>query len=280
MRTSMWAVLLLGACSSPRIVDDDGSTAETGDDEGDDDGTDDGVEPDGLYVDCAMLGPNEPTVGPGDPGALGFPIYACNPRSSGESEGGHRCCSTDPATADGALPAYENLGIVGSPPLYADAANDAGTWGMCVRTDDVGSGLGLLSDEAAGCPMPCNPTWSFGDISSVCGPSRSCCQALELGPKDCVRDETGTWRAVTGADIGNQAVTPSTVWNSVAHDTHQDPNGTVCQAFAGDPSTPEFIECIRHLGVADQRGYCMALGPGQACPSSVASYVDVCEAMN
>src|SRR5690349_21010607 len=99
MRTSLWAAVLLCACSSPRIVDDDGSTGEPTDESG---GDDDGVEPDGLYVDCAMLGPDEPTVGPGDPGPLGFPIYACNPRSSGVSDGGHRCCSTDPATGDGA----------------------------------------------------------------------------------------------------------------------------------------------------------------------------------
>ncbi len=278
MRMRLWVVSLLCACSGPRIVDDDGSTGEG--DDGEDESTDDGIVPDGLYVDCAMVPADEPTVAPGDPGPLGFPIYACNPRSSGVGEGGHRCCSTDPATADGALPAYEDLGIIGTPPLYADRANAAGTWGMCVRTDDVGAGLGLLSDEAAGCPMPCNPTWDFADVASVCGPSRSCCQAFELGPKDCVQDESGTWRAVTGTDIGNPAVVPQTNWNNAAHDTHQDPNGAVCLAFAGNVNTPEFAECIRHLGVADQRGYCMALQAGEQCPSAAPSYVDVCEAMN
>lgn len=276
MRTRLAVFLWACACSGPRIVDDDAGTSEP---TGDDTGADTGLEPDGLYVDCARIGAGEATVAPGEPGPLGFPVYACNPRSSGVGAE-HRCCSTDPATADGALPAYENLGIVGSPPLYADRANDAGTWGMCVRTADVGSGLGLLSDQAEGCPMPCNPTWSFTDIANVCGPSRACCQAFELHPKDCVQDETGTWRAVTGADIGNASVVPATNWNAVAHETHQDPNGTVCLAFAGSANTPEFAECIRHLSVADQRGYCMALSVGQACPSAAPSYVDVCEAMN
>jgi hypothetical protein len=235
--------------------------------------------PDGTYVDCAMLGPGEPTVGPGDPGPLGFPIYACNPRVSGEGE--FKCCSSDPSTADGDLPAYQGTGIAGSTPLYADAANDAGTWGMCVRTADLPAGFSLQAAAAANCPIPCNPTWDSADVEAVCGDGRVCCQTIEIGDKDCViEDGSVTWRPVSGADIGPDAnVSPVTNWNAVAHDTHQDPNGTVCLAFAGgDSASAEFAECIRHLTVADQRGYCMGLAAGQACPASVATYVDACEA--
>jgi hypothetical protein len=237
---------------------------------------------DGRYVDCADLGPNEPTVGPGAPGPTGFPELACNPRASGGGGDGHTCCSTDPATADGALPAYQGKNIAGSPPLFADAANDAGTWGMCVRLSEIPAGIGLLADEAANCPIPCNPTWSATDVETVCGSGRVCCQAIALGEKDCVLDDgASTWRPVTGNDIGRSDVTPQTNWNGVAHDTHQDPNGTVCAAFVGgDTSAPEFAECIRHLSVANQRGFCMGLGPGQECPAAAESFIDACEAKN
>ena len=63
-----------------------------------------------------------------------------------------------------------------------------------------------------------------------------------------------------------------------AHDTHQDPNGNVCEAYAGSDNTL-FAECIRHLGVADRRGFCMSVSPG-ICPGALSSYIDVCEAMN
>lgn len=219
------------------------------------------------------------TVGGGALSALGFP-RACNPRLEPGVQDGYRCCSTDPATADGSLPAYTGKGTEGSPPLYADAANDAGTWGMCVRTSDIPPGSGLLAPAAQDCPIPCDPTWAADSVATVCGAGRVCCQTTELGANDCVQQD-GVWRPVTGHDIGDASVVPPTVWNNVAHDTHQDPNGTVCLAFAGgDTSSAEFAECIRHLTVADRRGFCMALGPGQACPGAVESYVDACEAMN
>lgn len=245
----------------------------------DDGSTTDGPVFDGPFVDCADLPAGGDTVAPGPSGALGFPEQACDPRTSG-SANGYRCCSSDPATADGQLPAYEGKGIEGSAPLYADAANGAGRWGMCVNTTDIPLGSGLLADDALNCPIACNPTWDDGDVASVCGAGRVCCQTIELGPKDCVQ-ENGVWRAVTGADIGDQEVTPPTNWNNVAHDTHQDPNGAVCLAASGnDVTSPEFAECIRTLSVADQRGFCMALGPGQVCPADDPSYVDACEAMN
>ena len=301
-RTPAVLALLVTACTTPKVVGEGDTTSDVTTDDPTDDPTatdsaseqgssaesspdtdtsaDTGIVPEGPYVDCADLGPGEPTVGPGEPGPLGFPIYACNPRQSGEGE--FKCCSSDPSTADGDLPAYEGKGIAGSTPLYADAANGAGTWGMCVRRADIPSGFGLLADAAADCPIPCNPTWSSGDLESVCGAGRVCCQTIELGANDCVLDETSSmWRPVTGADIGSEDVTPPTTWNSVVHDTHQDPNGTVCLAYAGgDLSNPAFAECIRHLTVADQRGFCMGLSAGQACPASVPSYVDACEAMN
>lgn len=297
--TPGWIVLLATACVVPKLVGEGPDTE--GDVEGDTEdptatgsasgpsatasATDDGAEADtgdgsdGLYVDCAMLGPGEPTVGPGAPGPLGFPIFACNPRSSGVSDSGHACCSTDPATGDGQLPAFQGKGITGSTPLYAGAANDAGTWGMCVKIPDIPPDFGLLEEAAANCPIPCNPTWSANDITNVCGQDRVCCQTNELRPKDCVRDESGTWRAVTGADIGSGLVEPVTNWSTVSHETHQDPNGTVCDAFADGDETA-FAECIRHLGVADQRGFCMGFGSQSSCPAADPNYIDACEAMN
>lgn len=218
------------------------------------------------------------TVGGGALSSLGFP-RACNPRIEQGIVDGYQCCSTDPATADGRLPAYTGKNIDGSPPLYADAANGAGTWGMCVRTADIPMGSGLLDPAAMSCPVPCNPTWPAGDVETVCGSGRVCCQTTELGAKDCVQED-GVWRAVSGLDIGNPEVQPETFWNNAAHETHQDPNGTACLALAGDATSALFMECIRSLSVANQRGFCMALGPGQLCPDADPSYVDACEAMN
>lgn len=236
-----------------------------------------GPVPVGLKIDCAELPPAGPTVAPDPQGVLGFPTYACNPRTSGNANG-YRCCSTDPATANGELPAYEGKGITGSPPLYADASNDQGTWGMCVHVADIPVDSGLLTDEAMNCPIPCDPQWPDDDVSAVCGLSRACCQVLELQPKDCVQED-GVWRAVTGEDIGNAAITPMTVWTPTSHETHQDPNGVVCTQMFAD-FHEDFAECVRHLGVANRRGYCLALEPGAQCPDRADDYVDACEAMN
>ena len=285
------------ACTTPKFVGDGESTGEpTTDDptatEGmtsatdpstGDTGADTGEIPnDGVYVDCADFGPGDGIVSGDDSGPLGFYPFACNPRTSGTSPTGHKCCSSDPSTADGALPAYEGLAIEGSTPLYADAANFAGTWGMCIEAGMVPQGFGLLSAQGSGCPIPCNPQWGGADVEAVCGQGRTCCQTIELRPKDCVFDETTElWRAVKGTDIGNNEITPPTIWNATAHETHQDPNGTICLAYAaGDTQSTEFVECVRQLTVADQRGFCMGLQVGQACPTSVPTYVDVCDAMN
>jgi hypothetical protein len=258
--------------SDPSNTDPGSSSADesTGEPDGD---------PDPRYVDCAAQDWG-PTVGGGELGPLDFPVTSCNPRTSG-SGFGYRCCSTDPATADGRLPSYQGHEVAdGSPPLYADLANDAGTWGQCVRTTDIPVGSGLSAPGADNCPIPCDPTWNDGDVAEVCGGGRVCCQTTALGAKDCVQED-GVWRAVHGDDIGSASVTPATNWNDASHDTHQDPNGTVCLAFAGgDVGSDAFRECIGSLSVADRRGFCMSLGGGQVCPGAAASYVDACEAKN
>lgn len=208
--------------------------------------------------------------------------FRCDPRQGDNCPDTHFCCSDDPSTADGEVPAFAGKDISGSTPLYADTANRAGTSGMCVRTDDIPMGSGLLDLAALNCPIPCNPKWDAGDVSTVCGAGRVCCQTVELGDRDCVQED-GVWRAVSGADIGKNDIVPITNWNNVAHDTHQDPNGSVCAGISGGASGEAFLECITHLTVADQRGFCMALAPGQACPASSAAippYVSICEAKN
>lgn len=224
----------------------------------------------GATVATSCIAVNYPTV-----------AFRCDPRQGDNCPDTHFCCSDDPSTADGKLPAYVGKNIPGSStPLYADTANRAGTSGMCVNRDDVGAMQGLLDPAAADCPIPCNPKWDAGDVAAVCGATRVCCQTVELEDKDCVQ-ENGVWRAVTGADIGDKDVVPLTNWNNVAHATHQDPNGTVCLALAGgDTKSTAFIECITHLTVADQRGFCMGLQAGQQCPTKQPTYVDVCTAKN
>jgi hypothetical protein len=213
-------------------------------------------------------------LGGGPPGPLGYPP-PCNP-SQDPGTNGYRCCSDDPATLDGQLPAYTGKGIEGSPPSFSGANNARSDFGMCVDVSQL-AGQGLLEPEAENCPIPCNPTWSQDAIDSLCGFGRACCQTVELQPRDCVMDPvTGLYRPVTGDDIGVLSQ-----WRPADHATHQDPNGTQCLALAGgDHASETFLGCVRALSVADQRGFCMALGPGQACPHDEPSYVDACEALN
>lgn len=213
-------------------------------------------------------------IGGGPPGPLGFPP-PCNPRED-PGTNGYRCCSDDPAAADGQLPAYFGMDIEGSPPFFADVNNDIGTSGMCVDVTQL-QGQGLLAPGVEGCPIPCNPTWPGDTIDVICGPARVCCQTVELQPADCVMDpNTGLFRPVTGDDIGVLSQ-----WRPADHATHQDPNGTGCLALAGgDPASEVFESCVRELGVANQRGFCLALGAGQACADAQPSYVDACEQLN
>jgi hypothetical protein len=146
---------------------------------------------------------------------------------------------------------------------------------MCVDVTQI-VGQGLVEAAAEWCPIPCNPTWPQDSIDDVCGSTRVCCQTVELQPEDCVVDaSTGLYRPVNGDDIGTLSV-----WRPTDHQTHQDPNGVNCLALAGGETNLEFQACVRELSVADQRGYCMALGAGQACPHAQPAYVDACEQLN
>lgn len=212
--------------------------------------------------------------GGGPPGPLGFPP-PCNP-SLDPGVNGYRCCSDDPAVAEGQLPAYTGKGIDGAPPFFADVNNDLSDFGICVDTTQL-AGQGLLAAGVEGCPIPCNPTWPVDAVDAVCGPGRACCQTVELQAKDCVQDlDTGLYRPVTGDDIPDLSL-----WRPADHATHQDPNGTTCLALAsGDSSSETFQSCVRALGVADQRGYCLTLAPGDVCPQAEPSYIDACEQLN
>lgn len=232
------------------------------------------VDADG-YVDCAAIR-SGPTVGPGEPGPTGFPDAACNPRASGMGE--WTCCSDDPATAGAMLPAYQGNVSSGGTPLFSGLNNALGTWGLCVKTDDIPAASGLAEPAAAGCPIPCNPTWEDADREMVCGQGRACCQTRQLQPEDCILDDNGRWRPAIGGDV----LDGRSSWAPAEHATHQDPNGRGCASLAGssDADDPDFEDCIEQLTVADQRGYCMALQPGQACPVDAPDYLDACEMIN
>lgn len=206
-----------------------------------------------------------------------YPLVAfrCNPKQESNCPDTHYCCSDDPAAPMGAKPDYMGKNIPdGQKPYFSGENNLLGTSGMCVRVDDI-AGQGLIEFAAANCPIPCNPTWSEAWIDDVCGSARVCCQTVELDPLDCVADG-GMFRPVTGDDIG-----VLTQWKPAEHVTHQDPNGTSCLALAlGNPMSEEFQDCVRQLSVADQRGFCMALGAGQACPTEQPGYIDACTARN
>jgi hypothetical protein len=240
----------------------------------------------GATVAISCIKVNYPTV-----------AFRCNPKQGDNCPETHFCCSDDPSTADGGLPAYFNpaMATAGSPPMYADAQNAVGRSGMCVRTDDIPTGFGLFSPAALNCPIPCNPTWDASDVRAVCGADsaetrRVCCQTVELEDKDCVMDgETGLWRPVNGNDIVDDGEVPPTDWGNATHATHQDPGGRAC-----GPGTADFLDCVRNLTVADQRGFCMSLKRGtpgvsadQVCPTDPrpvaeggAGYLSVCDRKN
>ncbi len=227
------------------------------------------------YVNCGELSAGGPTVGPGEPGPLGFPTAACNPRQD-QTGSEYACCSDDPAAVGGDVPQYQNVSL-GSTPLFSGSNNGLGTSGMCVRTSDIPAGSGLSEAAAANCPVPCNPTWAAGDVEAVCGASRVCCQTRAIQPEDCILDGD-TWRPATGADI----LDGTSNWALPRHRTHQDPNGQGCATFAGsaDIGNEDFQDCLVQLSVADKRGWCQALQPGQACPGDQAGYLDACEQIN
>lgn len=219
----------------------------------------------GATVASSCISVNYPTV-----------AFRCNPRQSENCPDTHLCCSDDPAAQGGALPAYEGKGVEGATAIFSGTNNSLGTAGMCVRTDDIPAGSGLIEFAAANCPIPCNPTWDQADKDAICGNTRVCCQTVELDPADCVMGDDGMWRPVSGADIPDL-----TNWGPDRHATHQDPGGTGCRTFAGgDMASDLFNDCVSNLSVADQRGFCMALAPSQACPTEAPGYLDACTQIN
>lgn len=220
----------------------------------------------GVIVATSCIGVDYPLV-----------AFRCQPNQESNCPDTHFCCSDDPAAVGGAKPNYAGKSIDGGAmPYFSGDRNALGTSGMCVRVDDI-AGQGLVELPAANCPIPCNPTWSEAWIDDVCGPTRVCCQTVELEAKDCVIDPgTNRYRPVNGDDIGSLSA-----WKPADHSTHQDPNGNTCLALAGgDSGSSMFTDCVRQLSVADQRGFCMALGAGVLCPTKQVGYVDACTALN
>jgi hypothetical protein len=221
----------------------------------------------GALVATSCIGVSYPTV-----------AFRCNPRQNDNCPKTHFCCSDDPAAQNGELPDYLAKGIGGGIPIFSGRNNKRGTSGMCVRTEDIPANAGLIDPGVEGCPVPCNPTWTNGQKQTVCGPNRRCCQTVEITEKDCVREENGVWRPVTGRDIGSGGST-DTNWSGGSHDTHQDPGGEGCEEFsAGDKTI--YDACVDQLSVADQRGFCMSLAPGVLCPTEAETYIDACEMLN
>jgi hypothetical protein len=213
------------------------------------------------------------------------------------------CCSDDPAALlitqsgfdDLVTPKYQGRGGEGTP-LFSGGNNPLSKSGMCVKEGSVPISGALADPNAAGCPVPCNPTWSNSDIQAVCGPNTICCQTVELDPADCVLDPSvgsaGCWRPATGFDIeGVGTGSNLSNWGGTAHKTHQDPSGTNCQQFvAGIPpnvlsgaglSAQQMLQqCYRRLTVANQRGFCLGGAGVNFCPLAQPAYRDACEQMN
>jgi hypothetical protein len=230
-----------------------------------------------------------------------FQSWRCSPQQSPACPDGYICCSDDPAALDldaldvTVLPQYEGRGGTGIP-LFSAGNNSLSISGLCVEAGAVPL-EGALSDVGAmGCPIPCNPHWQDEELAEVCGNNTLCCQTLELEPEDCVFDadlgDSGCWRPVTGLDIVGLGGLDASHWESSEHATHQDPEGNSCKTFVtGVPDdvldakgiTADELQraCLRRLGVADARGFCLGKSPTvSACPLDDPSYRDACEQRN
>jgi hypothetical protein len=227
--------------------------------------------------------------------------YRCQPSSPDPRDRcpkGEQCCSDDPAAVDlsdlngPGLPAYETENGIGTgTPLFSADRNDASVSGMCIEVGSVAPAFALSS----GCPIPCNPSWDGPSVDAVCGPDTYCCETFEIDASDCVLDpalgEDGCWRPARGDDIVGLGGLAATNWSSGEHATHQDPGFHGCEAFVGGLTNDELdatgvttddvrLACLRRLGVANQRGFCIG-GPGVAgCPLAQPSYRDACEQRN
>lgn len=210
--------------------------------------------------------------------------FRCSPQAGEPTcPDGYQCCSDDPAAVGGALPGY--LGRSGSATPYFSGINNAlSSTGLCIEHGTLAPGQGLAEPQAAGCPVPCNPSWSADEVAQVCGAASICCQTVEMGPLDCVLDDD-CWRPARGGDIFSPNVQGSwgqgpDPWAAATHDTHQDPGGGGCRAFAQGDALAE-QDCFMQLSVADQRGVCLGLSPDvQGCPLTDPAYVDACEQLN
>jgi hypothetical protein len=234
--------------------------------------------------------------------------FRCSPFAGAEAcptEGKkeYQCCSDDPAAIlltetgvdDFVTPNYLGRGGDGTA-MFSAGNNPLSKSGMCIEKLSVAAPFALAEANAAGCPVPCNPTWSTSDIAAVCGAGIFCCQTTELEAKDCVLDpslgDNGCFRPVTGSDIGIIGTTNLSSWAGDEHATHQDPSGLNCEVFVAGllPSgvlaqqnlEPEDVleQCYRRLTVANQRGFCIG-GPGVfGCPLAQPTYIDACEQQN
>jgi hypothetical protein len=118
---------------------------------------------------------------------------------------------------------------------------------------------------------------------------------VEIEASDCVLDpdlgDAGCWRPVRGDDIVGLGGLEATAWSANEHATLQDPGFHGCEAFvaglsdaaldtAGVTADEVRLACVRRLGVANQRGYCIG-GPGVAgCPLAQPSYRNACEQLD
>ena len=214
----------------------------------------------------------------------------------------YQCCSDDPAAIDlddinaTVTPRYPSRTGGSGTPLFSGGNNPLSKSGMCVKVGSVPATGALAEIGAQGCPVPCNPTWSNSDISSICGAGTICCQTAEVQEEDCVLDTTvgtsgGCFRPATGNDIEGVGSQNLTNWGGTAHRTHQDPSGLNCQVFVqGVPSAilndngitaGEVLDaCYRKLTVANQRGFCLGGAGVNVCPLSQPTYRDACEQLN
>ncbi len=246
MRTAAIVLVLMMACTDRATTDSDASTSttETG-----------MTGMTGMTSTTGTTTATSPTTG-----ELDNPAGFCRPQAQDPAAcpADYICCSDDPATTQGRLPNYfnqpldEQFGV----PIFSAMNNVLSYSGQCV---DVGE---FLSPLANGCPVPCNPTWSASQRTSICGAGTACCPFQLVDPdKDCVIDpDTARWRSVRGTDI------PTLSNWGAAHTTNQDPDGKSCALFATagtDPDPVVLADCFDQLTVADQRGFCYASCPCQ-----------------
>ena len=186
------------------------------------------------------------------------------------------CCSDDPAALDFSRSRRTRTPSIRGPRRlrHSLVLGRPKRRQLLRRVHQIGDWVALPS----GCPVPCNPSWDSDSVDAICGTGTFCCQTLEVDgvglrvriPRSVTRvagdqfwrrhhgtrgglDAT-SWFCERALDPARSRRATSARRGSWASPTR---SSTDASATAGDVQ----VACLRRLGVANQRGFCIIRWP-------------------